>query len=181
MSHPAAKDDAPPYELIYWPGFPGRGEHVRLALEEAGAAYADSARAAGGPGECAGRVLALVDPSRVEAGEGEGDDHQGPPVCAPPVLRHGGLVLSQTANILLYLGPRLGLAPAAADPEDGVGLYVVNGLALTALDGLSDEVHDVHHPVAARCVLEPRPSSTPQPIPISWLWMKKKKALLVMS
>ena len=32
------------YELYYWPSIQGRGEYVRLALEEAGADYADVAR-----------------------------------------------------------------------------------------------------------------------------------------
>src|ERR687895_15573 len=32
------------YELYYWPGIPGRGEFVRLALEDAGAEYVDVAR-----------------------------------------------------------------------------------------------------------------------------------------
>jgi glutathione S-transferase len=29
------------YELYYWPGIQGRGEFVRLALEDAGANYLD--------------------------------------------------------------------------------------------------------------------------------------------
>ena len=32
------------YELYYWPSIQGRGEFVRLALEEAGADYVDVAR-----------------------------------------------------------------------------------------------------------------------------------------
>ena len=32
------------YELCYWPGIQGRGEYVRLALEDAGADYTDVAR-----------------------------------------------------------------------------------------------------------------------------------------
>jgi len=36
------------YELYYWAGIQGRGEFVRLALEEAGAEYVDVARQAGG-------------------------------------------------------------------------------------------------------------------------------------
>lgn len=149
MSTTTTKDN-PPYELIYWPGIPGRGEHVRLLLEEARAAYTDTAR---GP-DAAQQVLALVDPSLASDGDSDSDDVKNPPVCAPPILRHGALVLSQTTNILLYLGPRLGLAPrpSTEDDDDG-GLYVVNGLALTALDGLSNEVHDVHHPIATGCVL----------------------------
>ena len=36
------------YELYYWPGIQGRGEFVRLALEDAGADYVDVARLNGG-------------------------------------------------------------------------------------------------------------------------------------
>lgn len=123
-----------PYNLIYWPGIPGRGEHIRLVLEEAGAEYTDTAHIEGGINE----VIALV--------QGKADDIN-PPLCAPPVLKHGNLMISQTPNILLYLGPRLGLVPDA--DEDPDGLYQVNGLALTALDGLSNEPHDCHHPISA--------------------------------
>lgn len=127
-----------PYHLIYWPGLPGRGEHVRLALEEAGAEYTDTAHVKDGVKE----VLAHV--------KGEApDDGVNPPVCAPPVLRHGQLLINQTPNILLYLGPRLGLVPAGDDGDgDEDHVYRVNELALTALDGLSNEPHDCHHPVA---------------------------------
>jgi glutathione S-transferase len=124
-----------PYHLIYWPGLPGRGEHVRLALEEAGAEYTDTAHIKDGINE----VLALV--------KGEvPDDGLNPPVCAPPALKHGNLLINQTPNILLYLGPRLGLVPTSDDSDDHI--YRVNELALTALDGLSNEPHDCHHPVA---------------------------------
>lgn len=124
-----------PYHLIYWPGLPGRGEHVRLALEEAGADYTDTAFAEGGIDE----VLSYVQ------GKASDDGVNAPP-CAPPILKHGDLVISQTPNILLYLGSRLGLVPDTdTDPD---GLYRVNALTLTALDGLSNEPHDCHHPVA---------------------------------
>ncbi|KAL8934043.1 MAG: hypothetical protein Q9211_005441, partial [Gyalolechia sp. 1 TL-2023] len=61
---------------------------------------------------------------------------------------HGDLTISQLPNILLYLGPKLGLAPPAEADEEGHGRYHVNQLALTALDGFSNEAHDTHHPVA---------------------------------
>lgn len=124
-----------PYELIYWPGIPGRGEHVRLALEEAGATYTDTATAKDGMQT----VLAQIDAKNT-------GDELNPPPLAPPMLRHGDLFISQTSNILMYLGPRLKLVPPADEDEDG--LYQVNGLTLTALDGLSNEVHDCHHPIA---------------------------------
>ncbi|KAH6844923.1 glutathione S-transferase [Chaetomium sp. MPI-CAGE-AT-0009] len=119
-----------PYKLVYWPGIPGRGEHIRLVLEEAGADYTDTE---GGVDE----VLASI--------KNPGDDLN-PPVFAPPILKHGELTIGQTPNILLYLAPRLGLVPDADQDPDG--LYRVNMLALTALDGLSNEPHDCHHPIA---------------------------------
>ncbi len=125
-----------PYRLVYWPGLPGRGEHVRLALEEAGAEYSDTAFADGGIDE----VLAFVQGTAP-------DDGINPPPCAPPILKHGDLVISQTPNILQYLGPRLGLLPDAGEDPDAI--YRVNALALTALDGLSNEPHDCHHPIAS--------------------------------
>lgn len=124
-----------PYELIYWPGIPGRGEHIRLAFEEAGATYTDVANAAKGVSAVTGRI----------SDKNHGDEHGNPPPFAPPLLKHGDLLLSQTPNILMYLGPRLGLAPPAETDPDGI--YHINGLALTALDGLSNETHDTHHPV----------------------------------
>ncbi|KAK8040169.1 hypothetical protein PG993_008580 [Apiospora rasikravindrae] len=124
--------DGVPYELIYWPGIPGRGEHIRLALEETGAQYTDTAHQGPDP------VLSMI-------GESNLGDDVNPPYLAPPMLRHGDLVLSQTPNILMYLAPRLGLAGPAED-EDAI--YRLNALVLTALDGLSNEVHDCHHPIA---------------------------------
>lgn len=124
-----------PYELIYWPGIPGRGEHIRLALEESGATYTDTAHEEGG----IKTVTSMIDASNL------GDDRNPPPL-APPILRHGDLFIHQTPNILQYLGQRLGLVPSADEDEDAV--YKVNALALTALDGLSNEPHDCHHPVA---------------------------------
>ncbi|KAJ4389552.1 hypothetical protein N0V93_007022 [Gnomoniopsis smithogilvyi] len=145
-STPAAKRQKSskdvPYHLIYWPEIPGRGEHIRLALEEAGADYTDTAHIEDGVKE----VLSLIDPSHV------GDDTN-PPFLAPPMLRHGDFLINQTPNILLYLGPKLGLAPKPGDDDEN-GLYVINGLALTALDGLSNEVHDCHHPIASSLYYE---------------------------
>ena len=66
------------------------------------------------------------------------------------MLRHGDLLINQTPNILLYLGPKLGLAGG----EDEHAIYRINQLALTALDGLSNEVHDTHHPVASGAYYE---------------------------
>ena len=121
-----------PYELLYWPGIPGRGEPVRLCLEETRTPYKDIANQVK---DGINAVLSRIDPDNVgEAGN--------IPPLAPPMLRQGNLLLSQLPNILLYLGPKLGLVPNSE--EDPMGIYFVNQLALTALDGLSNEPHDVH-------------------------------------
>jgi len=126
-----------PYELIYWPGVPGRGEHIRLAFEETKTEYIDvSNRTEAGVKSVMGQI----------SGENLGDEHNPPPL-APPILKHGDLLISQTSNILMYLGLHLGLVPDIATDPDGI--YKVNALALTALDGLSNEAHDVHHPIAS--------------------------------
>jgi len=118
------------YELYYWPQIPGRGEFVRLALEEAGVRYRDVARERGhGAGMPA--LFALL--------EGRGLDT---PPFAPPVLKSGRLLIAQTANILLYLGARHGLAPASER-----GRLFVHQLQLTIAD-LVAEVHDTHHPIS---------------------------------
>jgi len=116
------------YELYYWPSIQGRGEFVRLALEQAGAAYVDVARGAGG-----GSALSAM----------LGPDGGATPAFAPPILKHGKIVIAHAANILLYLGGRLGLAP-----DDEAGRLWTHQLQLTITD-LVAEVHDTHHPVAA--------------------------------
>ncbi|OAA65621.1 Glutathione S-transferase protein [Niveomyces insectorum RCEF 264] len=138
----SAKDA--PYKLVYWPGLPGRGEHVRLAFEEAGVAYTDTAQTK----DAIANVQALIGTDNI------GDGANVPPF-APPILVHGDLTISQTPNILLYLGPRLGLVPPSSSSDENSGdntnndeLYRINALVLTALDGLSNEVHDCHHPVS---------------------------------
>jgi glutathione S-transferase len=113
------------YELYYWPGIQGRGEYVRLALEDAGADYVDVARGARG-------MAAMM--KMMEAGRGT-------PPFAPPFLKAGKLVIGQTANILLYLGSRHGLAPKAE-----AGRLWVHQLQLTVTD-LVLEIHDTHHPL----------------------------------
>jgi glutathione S-transferase len=115
------------YQLFYWPGIQGRGEFVRLALEDAGAAYDDVARHAGGMSH----MMALMN--------GEGGKR---PPFAPPFLKSGKLVIAQVANILFYLGPRLKLAPA-----DEAGRLWLHQLQLTVTDFVK-EIHDTHHPIA---------------------------------
>jgi glutathione S-transferase len=124
---------APEYELFYWPGIQGRGELVRLAFEATGVPYLDVARAPEAKGGGVKAIRALF--------EGHGAA-AGPAPFAPPILRHGAVVLSQTAAILSYLGPRLGLAP-----DDEAGRFAALQLQLTITDFLA-EVHDTHHPIA---------------------------------
>ena len=113
------------YQLYYWPTIQGRGEYVRLALEEAGCPYADVARSGGG-------MDAMID----IMGAGKAT-----PPFAPPFLKAGKLVIGQTANILLYLGSRHGLAPKAE-----AGKLWMHQLQLTITD-LVLEIHDTHHPL----------------------------------
>lgn len=117
-------------ELYYWDGLQGRGEFVRLALEEARADYVEVTR--GEPSEGLGtRAMMALMKSR---------DEPHPPF-APPFLKDGDLVIAQTANILFYLGPKLNLAPEAESLR-----YVANGLQLTIADMVT-EAHDTHHPL----------------------------------
>ena len=125
------------YELYYWPGIQGRGEFVRLALEEAGAGYVDVARE---PGRTGGGVSALMDLL-----DSDSLDH---PPFAPPFLKAGRRIIGQTANILLFLGARHRLAPASE-----AGRLWTHQLQLTVAD-LVDETHDTHHPIASSLYYE---------------------------
>lgn len=125
------------YELYYWPGIQGRGEFVRLALEEAAADYEDVARLPEADGRGVPALMALLDDPAAEKAP-----------FAPPFLKAGELVIGQTAAILLFLGPRLGLAP----PDDAGRLWA-HQLQLTIAD-LVTEVHDVHHPIASSLYYE---------------------------
>jgi glutathione S-transferase len=118
-----------PYELYYWPEIQGRGEFVRLALEQAGADYVDVARGEGD--DLPGLMYFLQDKSVAE------------PPFAPPYLRAGDLLIGQTAAILLFLGDRHGLAPA-----EEAGRLWTHQLQLTIAD-LVVEVHDTHHPIGS--------------------------------
>lgn len=120
------------YQLYYWPGIPGRGEFVRLALEQAGAEYVDVARAG-----TIKDLMAVMNDTKAEH-----------PPFAPPVLRAGKLLIGQTANILMFLGGRHGLAPA-----NEAGRLWTHQLQLTMADFLL-EVHDVHHPIGGNLYYE---------------------------
>jgi glutathione S-transferase len=126
-----------PYELYYWPEIPGRGEFVRLVLEDAGVPYVDVARRPRKEGGGLEAVLAFY------AGKAGGH-----PVFAPPVLKQGELVLAQTAAICHFLGRRHGLAP-----RDEAGELHALELQLTIAD-LVGEVHDTHHPISAMLYYE---------------------------
>jgi glutathione S-transferase len=110
------------YELYYWPGIQGRGEFIRLALEDAGAEYVDVARRPGG-----------IDAMMAQMKRNH--------AFAPPFLRAGTTVIAQTALILHYLGPRLGLAPKSA-----AGRLWLHQQQLTISDWIV-ETHDTHHPL----------------------------------
>ncbi len=118
-----------PYELFYWDGIQGRGEFVRLALEDAGAEYRDVAREPEGMET----MMAWL----------KGLGRRGVPPFAPPFLKDGEYVISHVANILHYLAPRLGLVP-----DDEALRAEAHGMQLTITDFIA-EVHDTHHPISA--------------------------------
>lgn len=126
------------YELYYWTGIQGRGEFVRLALEDAGADYIDVAR---------------------KRGDGVMDEVTDDPLTitpsfAPPFLRDGEVIVGQTAAILYYLGPKLGLAP-----RDERGRLWCHQIQLTIADAVV-EAHDTHHPIGGgRYYDEQKPES----------------------
>eukprot|EP00271_Cylindrocystis_brebissonii_P001993 TRINITY_DN12345_c0_g1_i1.p1 TRINITY_DN12345_c0_g1~~TRINITY_DN12345_c0_g1_i1.p1 ORF type:complete len:273 (+),score=42.66 TRINITY_DN12345_c0_g1_i1:109-927(+) len=139
---PRKTSSTDPYELLYWPVIPGRGEFIRVVFEATETPYIDVGNATKNGIQS---IVPLIKPLP-ENGDSAAQDEYNPPPLAPPILRHGSLLLSQTPNILLYLGPRLGLVPDLEHNPDA--LYHVNALTLTALDGLSNEVHETHHPIA---------------------------------
>lgn len=125
------------YELYYWPSIQGRGEFVRLALEEAGADYIDVARGSEKDGEGVPALMRLMNDTQVAT-----------PPYAPPFLRAGKLLIGQTANILMYLGPRHRLAP-----KSEAGALWTHQLQLTVTD-LVEEIHGTHHPIASSLYYE---------------------------
>jgi glutathione S-transferase len=125
------------YGLYYWPGIQGRGEYVRLALEAAGADYIDYALRSprrGGGVPALERFLEAEDIAR--------------PPFAPPFLQAGRQLIGQTANILLFLGPRLRLVPGG----QAARLWV-HQLQLTVADFVT-EIHDTHHPLGGSLYFE---------------------------
>jgi glutathione S-transferase len=128
---------AAPYRLFYWPGIQGRGEFIRLAFEAAGVPYVDVGRLPASRGGGAAAVARLL-------------EEPGPWLTpfGPPVLIHGKTLVAQTAAILQYLAPRLGLVPR----DEGSRLRA-HQLQLTIAD-LVAEAHDTHHPIASSLYYE---------------------------
>ena len=120
------------YQLHYWPTIQGRGEFVRLALEAAGAPYVDVARGDADQGQGLPAMTAFMASPEIEH-----------PPFAPPFLVDGKVVVAQTAAILLYLGPRLGLVGKSETRR-----LWTHQLQLTIADVVA-EVHDTHHPLAS--------------------------------
>jgi glutathione S-transferase len=127
----------PPYRLFYWPGIQGRGEFIRLAFEAAAAPYVDVGRLPASRGGGAGAVARLL-------------EEPGPWLTpfGPPVLLHGRTLVAQTAAILQYLAPRLGLVP-----RDEASRRRAHQIQLTIAD-LVAETHDTHHPIASSLYYE---------------------------
>lgn len=125
------------FELFYWPGIQGRGEFVRLAFEDAGVPYDDVGRrpaSEGGGAAAVTRLLASAGPALAPLG--------------PPALRHGPVLVGQTAAILQYAAPLLGLVP-----RDEASRRRAHVLQLTIAD-LVAEVHETHHPIAVSLYYE---------------------------
>lgn len=120
------------YELHYWPTIQGRGEFVRLALEAAGADYVDVARGSEDEGQGVPAMMHFMESPQVAR-----------PPFAPPFLVDGKLIVGQTAAILLYLGPRLGLVGMSESQR-----LWTHQLQLTIADMVA-EAHDTHHPIAS--------------------------------
>lgn len=121
------------YKFYYWPGIQGRGEFVRLALEDAGASYDDVARGKGG----VAAMMRVMQPKRGAM-----------PPFAPPILVSGKQVIAQSANILAFLAPRHGLVPKAEARRRWA-----HQIQLTVTD-FAKEIHDTHHPVASSLYYE---------------------------
>jgi glutathione S-transferase len=133
-----------PYELFYWPSIQGRGEFVRLALEDSGADYVDVCRG-GGKGQGVAAMTAIL--------RSTGLAHI---PFAPPILRDGEVLVSHVANILFYLAPKLGLAPES----ETLKLYA-NGLQLTITDFVG-QIHDTHHPISSGLYYEDQKEAAKQ-------------------
>ncbi len=133
------------YELYYWPFLQGRGEFVRLLLEDAGAPYVDVARK---PESEGGGVASIQRMLQSATG--------GLSPYAPPILKAGEQVLAQVANICHFLAPRLGLVA-----DDEASRHDALQLQLTVADVLV-ETHDTHHPVSMALRYEDQAEAAPK-------------------
>ncbi|MEF2072154.1 glutathione S-transferase family protein [Consotaella aegiceratis] len=120
------------FELYYWPGIPGRGEYPRLVLEAAEAPYREMVQLSSKEGGGMSAMSAFLD-------GGAGDYVP----FAPPFLKDGDVVVSQSGVIAAYLGEKLGPAPQS-EPDR----VFARSVAVTTAD-LATEAHDVHHPVGS--------------------------------
>ena len=150
MTHPTGHE----YELYYWPGIQGRGEFVRLALEDAGADYVDVARLPEDAGGGSASIMRLLR-----------DHAEAFPAFAPPILKCGPFTISQRANILQFLGPRLGMVS-----KDEAKRLWTHQLDLTITD-FTDEIHDSHHPIAGSLYYE---DQRPEALRRSRLFVKER-------
>jgi glutathione S-transferase len=126
-----------PYEFYYWPMIQGRGEVVRLALEEAGVHYIDVARSDKKQEDNRAAILAILQDPDLER-----------PPFAPPFLLDNGVMIAQAAAILQYLAPKINLI----GNEETEKIFA-NQIQLTVTDFLM-EVHDTHHPLASALYYE---------------------------
>lgn len=133
------------YEFYYWPGIQGRGEFVRLALEQAGAAYVDVARGSEEDGQGVAAMQAVLADNAIST-----------PPFAPPFLKAGDRIVAHVANILLFLGDHHDIAP-----KDAAGRMWAHQLQLSVTDFVH-EIHDAHHPIANALYYEEQKSESAQ-------------------
>jgi glutathione S-transferase len=129
------------YQLHYWPSIQGRGEFVRLALEAAAAPYVDVARSDTEREQGLPALMHYLQDASVAR-----------PPFACPILIDDKRVIAQTAAILLYLGPRLGLV--GKSESDSLWTHQIQ---LTIADFIV-EVHDTHHPIGSGLYYEDQKS-----------------------
>ena len=155
----ARSRSTPPYELFYWPGIQGRGEFVRLVFEAAGVPYVDVGRLPAARGGGAAAVPRLLE---------ERGAWLTP--LGPPALRHGKVLVAQTAAILQWLSPRVSLVP-----RDEASRLRAHQLQLTIAD-LVTEVHDTHHPLGSSLYYE---DQRPEAARRAWLFARDRVPLFL--
>lgn len=119
-----------PVKLYYWPHIPGRGEFVRLVLEQAQVPYIDVARLSEDEG---GGIASILKIRRHE--------HNFNPGFAPPYLQVKNQLLAQSVNISEYLALHHNLTGSNAEEQ-----AVTRQYALTIAD-IADDAHNTHHPL----------------------------------